>query len=156
MQKFLSDPDIQRYISDPAEVMRVDQQNLSKELAEQASWYARFAYLASMAQQQTDTYKMIMEIKFAVLFKKYRDDGLAEKTSTEMAKVEPEYQQARANYIEAEFQEAVIKSAVSGFNQRHQMLVSMAGLLKQEMVTGIRVFEDRAKLPNGGGGIIVS
>ena len=153
MQKFLTDPDITRYISDPGGAVFIDQANLSKELAEQASWYARFAYLASLAQQQTSTYKMISETIFANIFKRYRNEGLAEKTCAEMARTEPEYQRARANFIEAEFQESVLKSAVSSFNQRHQMLVSMAGLLKQEMITGIRVFEDQAKfIMQGGGG----
>lgn len=143
MVDLTNDPIFQQFVSNPDELLRIKQERLTDELTIQPSLYARAAYLYAQARQYTSMCKMAMEVKHASTFRKFREDDKAEKTSDTYVKDDANYIQARKLYIDAEWQEMTLRALMDGLQQKKDMLISLATILRQEMQTGIRVMEDQ-------------
>lgn len=141
----LQDDLLQQLINDPKSVFEINTSELSKQMSEQPSLYARVSYLYSVAKNFTNNCKFALDIKYSQKYRDHRSESTAEKTSDIYVKDDPEYKQIRQVYIDAEHQEQVIRSLLDGLQHRKDMLIQLGALLRQEMDCNISIMERDSK-----------
>jgi hypothetical protein len=142
--ELLNDALMRQFLEDPKSLLVINTANLSTEMSNQPSLYARASYLYSMAKRYTANCKMAMEIKYAQIFRDYRVDN-AEKTCDTYVKDHPDFRKIRQMYIDAEHQEFAIRALVDGLQHKKDMLIQLGATLRQEMITRVAVMEEQAQ-----------
>jgi hypothetical protein len=143
MVDLTTDPMFQDFMNNPDKLVKIRPDRISDDMTEQPSLYSRAFYLWAQARKYTAMCKLSMEMKYASTFRRFREDEKAEKTSEHYVKDDDGYVNAKKNFIEAEWQEMTLRALVDGLEQKKDMLQSLAGILRQEMQTGVRVMEDQ-------------
>jgi hypothetical protein len=120
-------------------MMRIDDQNLSKEFTQQASLLAYAATLAARAEAEWGYAKLDLEETTASIYKDVRQDAEADGRRTTEAQVDAAvktsrgYLEASENEIQHKEQYRILRGLVDALIQRGSMLQSLGAHLRSEM-----------------------
>lgn len=131
-----------RNFIDPAELkkdMSYSLADLSTAMMQQGALFVHYGVLASQSSKQVDDVKMLMEVTEGKIYRKLRDEAVAEGTKVTEAQLEKAVQvhakvvEMRRALNEARQIEGNAKIAVEGFRHRRDMLVQHGLISREEM-----------------------
>jgi hypothetical protein len=123
---------------DVQELLDIDDTNLSKEFANQASLYGYFATMAVKAEHRASILAMKREQEYALADQEYREELEEQgKKSTEpmiknLVMSDENYAKVLEQEYVAKYDYDIIKAVTKAMEQRAQMLISLGNFMRHE------------------------
>lgn len=137
---------------DFATLFRIDEDNLSKEFAEQASLYGYFSVLMAKAEHEAAVMEFGKDQEYAIADTSLRDEmteageKYTEGLIRSLVLADEEYGKKAMSAIDSQFDYKLLKAIVSALQQRAEMLVSLGAHVRHEIdQTGMNIKEREFK-----------
>lgn len=132
------------------EILNIDETNLTKEFATQASMYGYFAGLLAQAEYELSMAEMHKDEEYALADSSYREQAVnngLKYTETQikgMIQTDEDYIAKCHAEIDAKYAVKRLKAVVTGLEQRAQMLISIGSQVRHEAdMTGMNIRETK-------------
>jgi len=122
---------------------------INDEMIKQPGQFAWYATLNELAKNKVQTLKSELELLEATLDQKTRrdwDDSQGKMTETSVSakiKMSPEYKELISRYLEAQKSQGILSVARSAFEQRKDMLISLASNLRSELDSDLKINKEK-------------
>lgn len=132
--------------------LNIDKGKINEELSRQPSMYAWYATLYELAKAKTNRLKQTMEVTHAELDIKYRSEAqksgqkVTEAYIQSLITVSPAYKESEANYYDSKKEEGMLNVAKTAFEQRKDMLISIATNMRVELDDELSVLKKGAEI----------
>lgn len=134
-----------------ASELSIDRKNINDNMARQPSQYAWFAVLHALANDAYERLKAEKKSLYAEKDNKIRaraaknGDKTTENGIAQAIELDPDYVDLSNRILEAKLNVDLLQSALIAFQQRKDMLVSIASNMRAEMDTDLTVMKEKAK-----------